>query len=166
MPDHPSTDEPLARAGPAMFQLARLIPRTVGQTVAEDSDEALNLQQILIVDTIDAEHSAGGQPTVGSIAQRLGVDPSTASRLVANAVRAGNARRIASQHDGRSTNLELTPQGLKLLASSHRFQQAAYDQLTHGWSTRDKYELARLLVKLADQPAPRPQPPNRQQAVE
>jgi DNA-binding MarR family transcriptional regulator len=164
MTDQASTDQLVARAGPAMFQLARLIPRAVGQTISEQSKEALNLQQILIVDAIELEHSAGRQPTVGAIAQRLGVDPSTASRLVANAVRAGNARRIASQQDGRSTNLELTSRGRELLASSHRFQQAAYDQLTGGWSAQDKRELARLLVKLAEEAARGPAALSRQQA--
>jgi DNA-binding MarR family transcriptional regulator len=149
----PGTDRLLAEAGPAMFQLARRIPRTVGDAIAGHGPEALDLQQILVVDAIDTERTAGAQPTVGSIAHRLGVDPSTASRLVAGAVRAGNAHRLASQQDGRRSHLELTPQGRELLASSRRFQQAAYDQLTHGWSARDKRELARLLVKLADQAA-------------
>ncbi len=149
MPHHAADEKLIAQAGPAMFRLGRLIPRTVAQVVADRSEEALNLQRILVVDAIDVERCAGGEATVGSVAARLGVDPSTASRLVAEAVRLGSIERVASQQDGRRVHLRLTDRGSELLVSSRRFQQAVFEQLTEQWSRRDKYELARLLIKLA-----------------
>jgi DNA-binding MarR family transcriptional regulator len=137
-----------------MFRLGRLIPRTVAQVVAERSNEALNLQRILVVDAIDVERSSGSKATVGSVAARIGVDPSTASRLVAEAVRSGSVERVASQQDGRRVHLRLTDKGSDLLATSHHHQQVVFEQLTREWSTRDKRELARLIIKLAEETTP------------
>ena len=55
--------------------------------------------------------SNGEEVTVGLIAERLGIDPSRASRVVAEVVDRGYARRVASQSDARRICLELTPQG-------------------------------------------------------
>jgi DNA-binding MarR family transcriptional regulator len=133
-----------------MFRLGRLIPRTVAQVVADGSGEALSLQRILVVDAIDVERSQGSDATVGSVAAHLGVDPSTASRLVAEAVRSGSVQRVASQQDGRRVHLRLTDRGEELLAGSRRFQQAVFERLTQQWSERDKHQLARLMIKLLD----------------
>lgn len=150
MPRRAADKDLIAQAGPAMFRLGRLIPRTVAQVIADGSEEALSLQRILVVDAIDIERSSGGQATVGSVAARLGVDASTASRLVAQAVRLGSVQRVASQQDGRRIHLGLTERGDQLLATSRRFQQAVFEQLTQQWSQHDKHELARLMIKLAD----------------
>jgi DNA-binding MarR family transcriptional regulator len=144
-------EAPASQAGPAMFRLGRLIPRTVAQVVNERTDQALTIQHILVVDAIDAQLGAGGVATVGSVAARVGVDPSTASRLVAGAVRAGNVERVASQQDGRRVHLRLTEQGGELLAESRRFQQAIFEDLTREWPEHDRRELARLMIKLADE---------------
>lgn len=137
-----------------MFRLGRLIPRTVAQVADQRSDEALNIQRILVVDAIDTERSSGTDATVGSVAAHIGVDPSTASRLVGEAVRSGNVERVASQQDGRRIHLRLTDQGRDLLATSRRFQQDIFEELTREWSDRDKHELARLMIKLAEDTGP------------
>ncbi len=148
---HDADKELVSRAGPAMFQLGRLIPRTVAQVVSARTDQALAIQHVLVVDAIDAQFAAGDAATVGAVAVRVGVDPSTASRLVAQAVRSGNVERFASQDDGRRVQLRLTGQGRELLRASRRFQQAIYDDLTREWPEHDRQDLARLMIRLADE---------------
>ncbi|WP_408907435.1 MarR family transcriptional regulator [Streptomyces albidoflavus] len=49
--------------------------------------------------------------TVGFFADRLAVDPSRASRIVAEAVKSGFVRRVASQEDGRRSCLDEAERG-------------------------------------------------------
>jgi len=140
----------LYEPGSALFWLSRSIPRSVGQVTRDASATSKALQQILVVDAIDLDQRSGSTPIVGSVAVRLRIDPSTASRLVGDAVRSGHVLRVATQSDARRVGLTLTRKGRELLTESRRHQQEVFEQLTAGWPDRDRSELGRLLVKLLD----------------
>ncbi|MGV3526338.1 MAG: MarR family winged helix-turn-helix transcriptional regulator [Candidatus Sericytochromatia bacterium] len=84
--------------------------------------------------------------TVGDVARRLGIEPSTASRLVAQTVQQGYLARLASPHDGRAVGLELTPTGQELRAQAEAHQRAVYQRLTSHWSASEQASFARLFV--------------------
>jgi DNA-binding MarR family transcriptional regulator len=111
----------------------------------------LNLGQIFVADALDEmRENRGEQPSVGKVAERLGIDPSRASRMVAGAIRAGFVKRIASQLDGRQTHLGLTNDGRKALATVRRFRIMFFSKLTANWSDRDCAEFAKLLIRFTN----------------
>ena len=125
--------------------------RTLGRLATRDLGDAVDLAQLDAVLAVDVGPEQPGQEvTVGLVAERLGVDPSRASRLVAAAIRAGHLRRVASQADGRRIHLETTDAGREVAEAAHRARQALYDRLMRDWSQRDRREFARLLGRFTD----------------
>lgn len=114
-------------------------------------DRHLNVAEVAVADALQELAEAGEQsPTVGQMAQRLGIEPSRASRMTAAAIRAGLVRRIASQADGRSSHLELTPEGSKGLEMIRRFRMKFFAQLMSDWSDQECAEFGRLLIRFTD----------------
>jgi DNA-binding MarR family transcriptional regulator len=104
-----------------------------------------------VVDALDeARSSVGEEPSVGTVAEYLGVDPSRASRMVADALRGGYVKRVASQADGRRMHLELTGAGRKLLRTASRFRRHFFSKEMESWPDRDCVEFARLLTKFTE----------------
>lgn len=64
-------------------------------------------------------------PTVGEIAQRLLLDKSTASRLIAKAVKKGYVHYVTDAQDKRKRFLQLTDEGKKVL---NAFEPIAFNQ--------------------------------------
>lgn len=128
----------------------RELGRRMADLVADDGD----LSRVFAVDAVDeAAHEppeaagGGGGVSVGTVAERLGVDPSRASRLVASAVHAGYLARVASQEDGRRILLELTDAGRALVDAMHAHRQAEFAHAMRDWPERDRQEFARLLTR-------------------
>jgi DNA-binding MarR family transcriptional regulator len=92
----------------------------------------------------------GSGVTVGLVADRLGLDPSRASRMVSATIQAGYLSRVASQTDGRRINLELTEAGKALAAEAHAFREAQLDRALAAWTPGDRAEFARLLTRFAE----------------
>ncbi len=79
------------------------------------------------IDSLDL--LAGGPMRMSELAEKLRIEPSTATRSIERLVKAGLARRRPSAEDGRVVEVELTPEGraiykdvavrrLKLIASA------------------------------------------------
>jgi DNA-binding MarR family transcriptional regulator len=110
-----------------------------------------NLAHSFVVDALDETGAVRGkEPSVGMVAECLGVDPSRASRMVADAIRGGYVRRIASQADGRRIGLQLTDAGRKLLKTASRFRRHFFAKVMASWPDRDCAEFARLLTKFTE----------------
>jgi DNA-binding MarR family transcriptional regulator len=125
--------------------------RTLGRSANEGLTQPVNLDHVAVVDAIEeGTEIPGNEVTVGDVGERLGIDPSRASRIVSAAIKAGYVRRVASQSDGRRIGLELTPAGEGIVGHAHRYRQALYDRLLEDWSPRDRAEFARLLTRFTD----------------
>ena len=112
-----------------------------------------NMAHSFVVDALDEARSSGGEePSVGIVAEYLGVDPSRASRMVAGALRGGYVKRVASQADGRRMCLELTAGGRKLLRTVNRFRRHVFSKKMASWPDHDCVEFARLLTKFTEPP--------------
>lgn len=84
-----------------------------------------------------SEANGDDETMVSTIAERLLIDPSRASRLVAEMVNLGYARRVASQRDARRSILELTPAGEAVVDAVHRYKWLLLGEFFSGWSKAD-----------------------------
>ena len=103
-----------------------------------------------VVDLLDALASAADRDeplTVTEAAAALGVDQPRASRLAAQALEAGLARREPDQADGRRTILAPTPEGHATLGQIAAFRQAVVADATAAWAPEDRAALADLLTR-------------------
>lgn len=90
------------------------------------------------------------QPTtVGEIAQRLGIDPSRASRQVARAVTSGLLERRAEQGDGRKVVLEVTRRGAALQRRGSDLTRARIALALADWNATDRQRFADLFARFA-----------------
>lgn len=89
-------------------------------------------------------------PSVGDVAETLGIDQSTASRQIEQAVSTGYLARSRSADDARRTKLTLTSDGAAVLADANRNRREALGQVTADWSDQDLADLVRLLHELRD----------------
>ncbi|GAA2156524.1 MarR family winged helix-turn-helix transcriptional regulator [Actinomadura napierensis] len=98
--------------------------------------------------------------TVGAVADRLEIDPSTASRLVGHAIDAGLVSRRPSPVDARRANLGLTDAGRRVKQVADRYRRAYYHGLMNDWTDTERAEFARLLTRFADAAARDPMDPD------
>lgn len=136
-------DEILDSVGAAFSRLRR---RT-SQSVTDHGMSRRDLTRNLIINLVD---EADGGITVGAVADQLNVDPSVASRMVADCIESGYLERTASQSDGRRTVLNLTAAGIELRDVFRRLQRQSFEQITAGWAPSDQLAFARLLIRYAD----------------
>jgi DNA-binding MarR family transcriptional regulator len=140
-----------AQGGPALFRLVRFWSRRWARGVAVGIDEEASLPQHVV--TLEAVNACTGHdgPTVGEVARQLGLDHSGASRMVAAVEAAGFVDRSRSGSDGRRSAVRVTEAGRRLLETSHHWQQTMFDELTSGWSERERQQFAGYLDRLASE---------------
>ncbi|WP_067459231.1 MarR family winged helix-turn-helix transcriptional regulator [Actinomadura macra] len=180
-------DPVLADIGVALFHLRRvwakpdLMKRIRAQTSSGPDGRPLQISNLMVVNAVAAlttgppappdpdgapgddgahERSVPCEVTVGAVAERLEVDPSTASRLVGHAIDAGLVSRRPSPVDARRANLGLTEAGRRVKAVADRFRRAYLDELMTGWTGPERAEFARLLTRFADAAARAPMYPD------
>jgi DNA-binding MarR family transcriptional regulator len=88
-----------------------------------------------------------GLLSVNAVAAAMGMERTAVSRLAASCVSDGLVKRVASQTDGRSITLRLTPRGRDVLANSRHQQRRAFEYITRDWDDDERLEFARLLHK-------------------
>ncbi|CNE03942.1 MarR family transcriptional regulator [Mycobacterium tuberculosis] len=171
-PPGPQGDPALTDIATALFHLRRvwakpdLMRRIRAQTAAGPDGRPLQLSNLMVVNAVAALTAAAEKPgcaarpcevTVGAVAERLEIDPSTASRLVGHAIDAGLVSRRPSPVDARRANLGLTEAGLRVKRVADRSRRAYLDALMTGWTPDERAQFARLLTRFADAAAHAPQ---------
>ncbi|MCQ0006044.1 MarR family winged helix-turn-helix transcriptional regulator [Actinomadura madurae] len=170
-PDAPRDGNPpdpdLSDIATALFRLRRvwakpdLVKRIRAQTSACADGRPLQLSNLMVVNAVAAlgagAHADAEQPgeppaeiTVGAVAERLEIDPSTASGSSGTPSTPGLVSRRPSPMDARRANLGLTEAGRRVKQVSDRFRRAYLDELMAGWPAQDRAEFARLLTRFAD----------------
>jgi DNA-binding MarR family transcriptional regulator len=142
----------LADAGAALFRLGRLFARRhAHRDGGAGQGRAVELSRILVAEAVAAGPATPeAEVTIGIVAARLAIDPSTASRLVAEAIRDGYVSRGPSTIDARRSSLHLTAQGAALVEDARRYQRTIFEQITADWSAEEQASFARLLVRFTD----------------
>lgn len=145
-----TADNDLAGAGPALFQLVRFWSRRwIGRAANELSMDDMHVQDILVLDAVDAAARHQAEVSVTDVAYHLGLDHSGASRFVSAATEHGYLQRSPSTTDKRRIALTVTNEGLDLLIGSHAWQDDIYARLTADWDTHDAAQFANYLQRLA-----------------
>ena len=93
------------------------------------------------------ERTELAEPGITDVALILGVDDSTASRLVDAAVTAGTVTRTTSTRDRRRSVLQLTEAGTSLLRSAMRARTTLLREVTRDWDADDIAALVELLER-------------------
>src|SRR5687768_5356375 len=118
-------DDPvLAEIGIALFHLRRVWAKPdLMRKVREQTpgSRPLQLSNLMVVSAVNRLGTgAGTEVTVGAVAERLEIDPATASRLVGHAIDAGFISRRPSPADARRANLQLTDAGRRVMEAAER----------------------------------------------
>lgn len=96
------------------------------------------------------ERSSESAPCIGDIADRLLIDPSTASRFVDQQVASGYLQRRRDPADGRRTQLVLTADGRALLGEVTAARRHLLSEVTAEWDPSDLDRLSALLIALRE----------------
>lgn len=138
--------DPLLAIERAMVALRRSIAkRTLGRRVQDTLD--LDPNHLGVLDAVAFEE---GPVTVGDVADKLAVDASRASRLVAAAVDAGLVRRVAAQADGRRVVLELTTAGEAVERAVAEIRRAWFAEALADFTPAEREAFAGLFRRFVD----------------
>jgi len=148
----PAAADAVASIDAVMHKVRRSIQRRdFGRQVMARLDPTLDVAHL---DTISAIAHKGEAPaqevTVGLIAERLAIDPSRASRVVADVVDRGLAKRVASQLDARRICLELTAKGQRFVDAVRRNKLEIFAQALGQWNERELVVFAALFDRFSN----------------
>ncbi|HEX7463621.1 MAG TPA: MarR family winged helix-turn-helix transcriptional regulator [Actinomycetota bacterium] len=90
---------------------------------------------------------AWGPLRITDLAERVGLDVSTASRRVGDLERAGLVKHVADPDDRRAHLLEVTPKGKRTLARFREAHHALLDEALTEWSPEEIRALADVLAR-------------------
>lgn len=132
-----AADEDIVHIGQSMSRMRvitgrRLIARLAIEKVAPD----LELTHLDVLESVNRA-SESGEVTVGTIAEAMRIDPSRASRIVADMVGRGVLERAASQQDARRILVVITPFGQRLLGELKTQKLAIIKDVVSDWSAAD-----------------------------
>ena len=108
----------------------------------------IEVSTVLVVDAV-ARRGAGGECSIGAVAEELRVVHSTASRLIDRAVRAGMLHRTRSSADPRRVVLTLSAAGEQLQREAIAFRTGRLAELLVAWSDDEVTTFTRLLERFA-----------------
>ncbi|WP_196258887.1 MarR family winged helix-turn-helix transcriptional regulator [Pelagibacterium limicola] len=150
----PQIVDAVMRLDAVMQHLRRkMAKRELGRRAIEKLDLPLEQSQLDVLFAIAAPlygTDADSETMVATVAERLAIDPSRASRIVADMVGAGFARRAVSQADARRTVVELTEKGLAMIDAVRSYKWLMMADYFAGWSRQDIATFVPLLERYTD----------------
>jgi DNA-binding MarR family transcriptional regulator len=117
--------------------------RMIGRLAIQNVAPGLELSHLDVLEAV-RRAEASGEVTVGTVADILRIDPSRASRIVAEMVTRGVLRRKASQADARRIVVVLTALGQRLLMEIQAQKLALIEGIVGDWSVEDVETFSRL----------------------
>ena len=118
--------------------------------IADDGVTRVELSSLLVVEACARKGAAGAEANVSDVAFLADVTPSTASRLVDTAQRAGLLQRQRSAHSGRRTALVLTPAGEALRTRAVQARRSWLSGQLDDWSPAEVEQFGQLLQRFAN----------------
>ena len=118
-------------------------------------DDRLDLAQLDVLMAIWAPSKefrckAGQETMVATVAERLAIDPSRASRLISDVIAKGLARRAVSQQDARRTIVELTEDGKSIVRAVRRYKFLLMGDFLSGWTEEERDIFLPLLARFSN----------------
>ena len=131
----------------------RAMKRELGHQALVDLKIGIDLAQLDVLVAIEAPvgefgETLGTETMVATVAERLNIDPSRASRVVSEMVELGYARRAVSQADARRTIIELTDAGRTIVEAVRAYKFLIMGDFLSSWTPEDLAAFMPLLGKL------------------
>jgi DNA-binding MarR family transcriptional regulator len=128
-----------------------MMKREFGKAIIERLKAPLEVAHMDVIGILGGMHEDVGaeEITVGFVAEKLGIDPSRASRLVAEVVERGFAKRVASQADARRIGLALTPKGRAFVEKFRETKWRVFASALGEWNEDELITFARLLERFS-----------------
>lgn len=129
----------------------RASQRELGQAALATLDIDLELPQLDVLFAIagplmDPDRDEG-ETMVGTVAERLNIDPSRASRMVSEMVEKGYAQRAVSQADARRTIITLTERGKTVTGAVRAYKFLIMGDFLGKWPREDLAVFVPLLMR-------------------
>ncbi|QND51815.1 winged helix-turn-helix transcriptional regulator [Phyllobacterium sp. 628] len=138
------TNDDLLRIGQVMTRMRLMTGRRViGRLAIQKIAPGLELTHLDVLDAV-RRGELNGEVTVGLIADTLRIDPSRASRIVAEMVAKNVLRRKASQTDARRIVVVITALGQRLVTELHALKQSIVESVVADWSAEEIEIFAKL----------------------
>ncbi|OCC03409.1 MarR family transcriptional regulator [Labrys sp. WJW] len=146
--------EAVAAIDAVMQQMRRSIQRRdLGRLLLARVEPLLEVSHLDAIIAIALNPIVSASPqdevTVGVIAERLGIDPSRASRICADIVERGYAFRVASQLDARRICLKLTAKGERFVSAVRQTKWRIFADSLARWDEQELVTFAALLERFA-----------------
>lgn len=127
----------------------KIIKRELFRQAITDLKLEIDVGHLIVITAIHMRLGEIGNPevTVGMIAEQLSIDPSRASRLVADAVEQGLVRRVASQADARRICLQSTPKGCGYYQAIVEYKALTFADALHSWDENELVSFSEQFVK-------------------
>jgi DNA-binding MarR family transcriptional regulator len=139
--------EDILRIGEVMTRMRLMTGRRmIGRLAIQNVAPGLELSNLDVLDAV-RRAEASGEVTVGTIAEVLRIDPSRASRIVADMVSRGVLRRKASQADARRIVVVLTALGQRLLTEIQAQKISVIEGIVTDWSAEEIEAFSKLFNK-------------------
>ncbi|HTO30309.1 MAG TPA: MarR family winged helix-turn-helix transcriptional regulator [Pararhizobium sp.] len=143
-PDQSEMEASRASIGQSMGRWRLMVGRRVMARLAIDTiAPGLELTHLDVLDAVWRARSEG-EVTVGTIAEIMRIDPSRASRIVADMVARGALRREASQADARRIIVVMTELGTKLIGEIKAVKRGVIKSILADWPEDDVGAFAHL----------------------
>lgn len=132
----------------------RVVKRELGQRALADLGLELDLALLDVLMVVWAPANEFGEDPdgdimVATVAARLGIDPSRASRLTSELIRLGLVRRSVSQADARRAILELTDEGARIVQAVRRYKFLILGNFLKGWTDEELAAFIPLLERFS-----------------
>ncbi|MGR3494828.1 MarR family winged helix-turn-helix transcriptional regulator [Citreimonas sp.] len=132
----------------------RIQKRELGHRALADLDLGLDLAQLDVLMAVVAPANefgdeAGTETMVATVAARLGIDPSRASRVTAELIRLGHLRRGVSQQDARRAVIEPTARGRSVVDAVRGYKFLMIGQFLRGWTEAEIAAFVPLLERFS-----------------
>jgi len=121
--------------------------RSLAGRAEREQGLAVSVAVTEVLDIVEANSDAGQQTTVTGLGRHLGLDQPRASKLARQAIEAGLLRRVADQHDGRRSLLELTAGGRAYLERVHQYRRRQFARAMSGWTDQERETFGELLTR-------------------
>ncbi|MEY8841013.1 MarR family winged helix-turn-helix transcriptional regulator [Cribrihabitans sp. XS_ASV171] len=132
----------------------RVIKRELGQRAIADLGLDLDMALLDVLMVVSAPANEFGEEPeteimVSTVATRLGIDPSRASRLTSELIRLGLVRRAVSQVDARRAVLELTDEGIRIVSAVRHYKFLILGNFLKGWTQEEIAAFIPLLERFS-----------------
>lgn len=147
----PSAAEAMMEIDRTMGQIRKsMARREIGRMALKELKLDIDPADLDVLSVLEGCFADGlPEVTVGLVAERLAIDPSRASRIVAEAVDKGLIRRVASQADARRICIEMTDAGREQAKAIRVFKWGVFAKALGQWSEEDLVTFARLFGKFS-----------------